>query len=141
MDVNDYLEKGINGGPQLKPDEKRRFLGNFLERCYFFVENKDLNDERAFPTMEHLMQKDSACLYIHSGLPMKIQTQAMQLAKKYNREFMIVTRDTLDSDTVVFVYAAKQAISKENRHINHFFITEEKKEAPKKKSFFQRLFH
>lgn len=144
MDVNDYLEKSINGTPQLKPDEKRRFLGNFKERCYFYVEHRQLQQATLFKTMKQLMQKNKGCLYIHSRLPMNIQNQAIQLAQSIQRDFMIVTKDTLSNDSIIFVYATTTAVPQEHRNITYFFNDDESTEEnnkQKKPSLWQRILH
>lgn len=140
-DVQDYLEKGMYGGPQIKPDEKRRYLGNFLERCYLYVENKDQKADNLWEQLENTLQKNEGTLYIHQQIPTTIQDRCIQLAQKYQRPFTMVNGLPLADDTVILVYAAKEAVHVENPCFQAKEQQEQTATAKEHSSFWQRLFH
>lgn len=145
MDVNDYLEKGINGGPTLKPDEKRRYLGNFYERCDLVVTKKELTLPYLWDALDKELSTNTACLFMHQALDQSIQSKAIQLCQRYQREFTIVTRTApVEEETVMMVYAEKEAVHIESADIVDKYGNQfnKKDEAPQKEKegFFKRLF-
>ena len=146
MDVNDYLENAMNGGPTLKPDEKRRYLGNFHERCYLDIEYQQLTLPYLWQVIEETLSKYEANLFMHSQLAPNIQRKIITLCQQYHRDFTLVTRnEAIQSDTVMIVYASKEAVHIKESNISAFQPKEipqqtEKNKEKKKISFFKRLF-
>lgn len=146
MDVNDYLEKGINGGPVLKADEKRRYLGNFYERCYLTVTKKELALPYLWDALEKECADHEACLFMNQALASSLQTKAMAICQQHQREFMLVTSSVaMAEDTVMMVYATDHAVhipsaDIETKYHDVFATPVVEPDTHKKEGFFKRLF-
>lgn len=55
--LDDYLQKGMYGEKQLKPDEKRKYLGTFRERIVVALKKSQVMEKQIYPEVEDLMKK------------------------------------------------------------------------------------
>ena len=55
--VEDYIKKNIFGKPQLKPDEKNKFLGNFAERVAIALTVSQVKNPDNVKIVENVMKK------------------------------------------------------------------------------------
>ena len=55
--VEDYIKQNIFGKPQLKPDEKNKFLGNFAERVAIALTIAQLKNPENVKIVENVMKK------------------------------------------------------------------------------------
>lgn len=138
-DIQDYLNKGMYESPQLKPEEKARYLGNFLERCYCYVEYKDRFAPNLLSYLENILATQEGTLLLHMDLASDLQNQWIQLAQKANRPFTLVQGQTLTSNCVILVYATKQAVHVPQPQFQAE-VAQPKVETAEKKSFWQKLF-
>ncbi|MEK5523437.1 MULTISPECIES: YueI family protein [Heyndrickxia] len=115
--LDDYLQKGMYGEKQLKPDEKRKYLGTFRERIVVALKKSQVMEKQIYPEVEDLMKKNpKAKLLLNGDLTYTFLTKYIQLAKKHNNSYSIVTNN--DSNTPIgLVLALDYAINKENIYI------------------------
>ena len=103
------IRTGIHGTPQLRPDEKRRFLGFFKERVIQAVTFKQIQTAEGLQVMEEALRDSRGVeLVIHK----KARTRAMPLivqARKQGLDFTIVSNPNLQGEVAV-ILVAKDAV-------------------------------
>lgn len=149
-DIQDYLDKGLYGAPQLKPDEQRKYLGTFRERVVFIItseESKKLSYD-AF-CLEQFTNYPNGTLLIDANTPLAIQNHFMKLAQQKSINFKMVDTeiDKLTPEDIALVFAVDTAIDledisvKDNTHKKTTTSKPQKDEkTPEKEGFFKRLF-
>ena len=99
------VQAGIHGTPQLRPDEKRRYLGFFRERVIQAVTFRQLQTAEGFQVIkEALSDSRGVELVIHK----KARTRAMPLiaqARKQGLDFTIVSNPNLRGEVGVILVA------------------------------------
>ncbi|MDQ0414971.1 uncharacterized protein YueI [Mesobacillus stamsii] len=137
--MDDYLQQGIHGAKQTKPDERRRFLTTLRERVVIALTQREVIRNGVEPEVEQLMdQNQDAHLFLNGNLSYPYLSEYIKAAEKRGIEFTIVTNKEYDSE-LGLVLAHDYAIDKED-----IYLSKKKpmpKTAPvKKKGFFSRLF-
>ncbi|QQZ10927.1 YueI family protein [Heyndrickxia vini] len=138
--LEDYLQKGMYGEKQLKPDEKRKYLGTFRERVVIALEKSQVMESQIYSEVEDLMKKNpKAKVLLNGDLTYTFLTKYIQLAKKHNHPYSIVTNK--DSNTPIgLVLALDYAINKENIYITkETEKTHQEKETIKKEGLWSSL--
>lgn len=91
--VEDYIKKNIFGKPQLKPDEKNKFLGNFAERVAIALTVAQLKNSSNIKLVEDIMKKyPHYHLYLNGKIDSYILDNYIQLSVKLGYKFTIVTQ-------------------------------------------------
>ncbi|WP_125590242.1 YueI family protein [Companilactobacillus jidongensis] len=94
--VEDYIKKNVFGKPQLKPDEKNRFLGNFAERVGIALTIAQLKNSANITTVENVMRKyPQYHLYLNGKIDSYILDKYLQLSVKLNYKFTIVSQSAV----------------------------------------------
>ena len=71
-DIEEYLKQNVFGKPQLKPDERRKFLGNFQERVALALTVAQVRRSENLPLIRQVMQRYPQChLFINGRLSKK----------------------------------------------------------------------
>lgn len=140
--VQDYLNKGMYGVMETKPDERRIFLGSLRERTYLLMTKDELLSNNYLEALTKEIQKHPGNqLLLNGTIKIGQLTPYIQLANKTNTAFTIVNQ-TNDASAAL-IYTAKVAIHEEIIDVAEKYplITSTEAEKPKKKSIFTRLFH
>ncbi|MBS9338954.1 YueI family protein [Fructobacillus sp. M2-14] len=119
MDVNDRLEQNQNGsGPNLKPDEKRLYLGTYRERVILAIKTSQINDENAKTTLaDRLQANPDANLIIDQNQAGGAYIDYLQLAIKSGNNYSLLSNNEVSkavSDPYAIVLAAKKAVNIDN---------------------------
>ncbi|KRK79069.1 YueI family protein [Companilactobacillus nodensis] len=94
--VEDYIKKNVFGKPQLKPDEKNKFLGNFAERVGIALTISQLKNPDNITTVENVMKKyPQYHLYLNGKIDSYILDKYLQLSVKLNYKFTIVSQSAV----------------------------------------------
>ncbi|MFD1417733.1 YueI family protein [Companilactobacillus keshanensis] len=94
--VEDYIKKNIFGKPQLKPDEKNKFLGNFAERVAIALTVAQLKNTSNIKLVEDIMKKyPHYHLYLNGKIDSYILDNYIQLSVKLGYKFTIVTQSPM----------------------------------------------
>ncbi|KRM72923.1 DUF1694 domain-containing protein [Lacticaseibacillus brantae] len=56
-DLNSFIQLHAYGIPQIKPDEKRAFLGNFRERVAMAVTVRQLQDPQIYQLLQSVLER------------------------------------------------------------------------------------
>ncbi|MFI3803619.1 DUF1694 domain-containing protein [Vagococcus fluvialis] len=149
-DIQDYLDKGMYGAPQIKPDEVKKYLGTFRERVVFSMtcEEAEGSSHDSF-CLDRFKQYVDGTLSINANSPLEIQNHYMKLAQQVGVNFKMVDTEleTVEPDDITIVFSVDYAINLEDISVKD--IIKKKKQAvsskptdetPKKESLFKRLF-
>lgn len=149
-DIQDYLDKGLYGAPQIKPDEVRKYLGTFRERVVFSMtcEEAKGSSHDSF-CLEQFKQYDSGTLSINANSPLEIQNHYMKLAQQIGINFKMVDTElgTVGPDDITIVFAVDYAINLEdisvksmNKNPKQILPSKTIEKKTKKQNLLKRLF-
>jgi uncharacterized protein YueI len=137
--VEDVLQQGIHGQKQLKPEERRKFLGTIRERVFIALKKGQVLAEGTYVQVEQLMKEfQDAHLYMNGTLSYEDFSKYLKIARENNIEYTIVTNKEHDSD-LGLVLACPYAVDKEEIYVKGNVVQEEIQHEAKK-GFFGKLF-
>lgn len=150
-DVQDYLEKGMYGAPQLKPEEKRQYLGTFRERVYLTMTIAEMRDKKNVTHFKQELQDNPGQqLLLNAAADFSLQNNYMIIAQKANCPFKIIDSDeALSDETIGLVYAGDTAVNVEKVAVSEKYapvrktseqVTATAEKPEEKTSFFAKLF-
>ncbi len=147
-DVQDYLDKGMYGSPQIKPDEKKKYLGTYRERIVFamkFDETKSfIYDDFC---LEQFIKYPKGTLLMDANSDMKSQNHFMKIAQEKNISFRLVDSETdqLSNQDIAMVFTLDFPIDLEDisvkEKISKKITSQVEKQTDKKTSFLKKLFN
>lgn len=134
-----YLQKGMYGPKETKPEERRKFLGTLRERVIIALFVDQVYEEKIYPEIAMMMKKyRDAHLLLNGSIRYNFLSRYIQIAKKNNIPFTIVKNEAHDTD-IGLVLATNYAIEKKEI----FVKKEATHSAPipaQKKRLFKKLF-
>jgi uncharacterized protein YueI len=137
--LDDYLQQGIHGAKQTKPDERRRFLTTLRERVEIALTQAQVMKKGVEPQIEQLMDENpQAHLFLNGNIPYTYLSKYIKAAEKRDIEFTIVTNKEYDSE-LGLVLAHDHAIDKEDIYLSKK-ISPVAQPAEEKKGLFSKLF-
>lgn len=146
--VQDYLDNSIYGTPEIKADEKKKYLGTYRERVVFIMTliETEQTGYNSF-CQEKFQQYANGTLLINANLPLASQNKLIKTAQQSTIDFRMVDTDEtkLAPDDIVIVFSVDTAIDLEDISVKKEVIRQRdvvSKETPikkKKTSFFKRL--
>ncbi|HIY57063.1 MAG TPA: YueI family protein [Candidatus Tetragenococcus pullicola] len=144
-DLNKRLEQSQYGTPKVNPDEQRKYLGTFRERCYISMTlsqmEKTNNKEQL---QKHLADYSESSLLINGRLPEDLQETYIAIATQSQKKFTVVDgQSPKEKDPIGLLVISSHAVNEdvidiEKKFANKSPIHQEKKET--KKSFWNQLF-
>ncbi|WP_369390223.1 YueI family protein [Mesobacillus selenatarsenatis] len=141
--VDEYLQQGIHGAKQTKPDERRRFLTTIRERVVIALTQGEVMRKGVEPEVEQLMDENrEAHLFLNGNISYPYLSEYIKAAEKRGIEFTIVTNKEYDSE-LGLVLAHHHAIDKEEIYLGKKKPVIQTAPAKKKKGFlsgFGKLF-
>ncbi len=103
------INTGIHGTPQLRPDEKRRFLGFFRERVIQAATFEQIRTAQGLQVMrDALLDTRGVELVVHNNARAVAMPLIVQ-ARKQGLDFTIVSNPTLRGEVAVLL-AARDAV-------------------------------
>lgn len=138
--VDDVLKEGMYGSKEIKPEEKRQFLGTFRERVAIALKIGQVAQSKLYPQVEQNMKEyPTAHLFLNGNIGYEQLSKYVKLAKKFKIEHTIVTNKEHDTE-IGLVLALDHAIDKENIYVEMTAEQLPNSEKKKKTSFFTKLF-
>ncbi|MGM0876625.1 MAG: YueI family protein [Bacillota bacterium] len=140
--IDDYIQQGIHGVREIKPDERRKFLGTLRERVVVVLTKQQVREKGTYKEVEELMKKNvKATIFLNGTMNYSYLSDYIKLANQVGMKFLISTNKEYDSELGV-VLAYDYAINKEDIYIVKQKLTkdEEPKEENNLVSFFKKLF-
>lgn len=146
-EMDPHLQNALYGTPKLNPDEQNKYLGAYRERVYAVQSESSLENEDIMALWADFLKKyPDAVLKLNGHLETDELMPYMQLAKKYNVEFSMVTDSASARNNLVAALVANHAVHKRDISLEDMLANKEKpevvvesNEAPKKK-WYQRFF-
>jgi uncharacterized protein YueI len=137
--IDDYLKQGIYGDKEIKPEERKRFLGTLKERVVAVLAMHQVREPGTYKEIEELLKRNQeAKMYLNGNLNYSYLSDYIKLANTYKNPFTIVSNRESQSD-LGLVLAYDYAIDKEN-----IFIEKENTEQTEDENiitdFFRNLF-
>jgi len=141
--LEDYLEKGIYGAKEVKPDERKRFLGTIRERIVLALTDGQVYSGKIYPELIDEMKKHpQAKMLLNGQIPYTYLSKYAKLANDYQIPFKIVDHKEHTTDIGLVLAYDNVAIDKENIFIQEKEEKEDQtvnKEKHGLKGFFKKL--
>lgn len=111
--VDDYVQNGIYGEKQTKPDERRRFLGTIRERIVIALTTSQVRKEKIFVEVKDALKTNKkATLFLNGDLDYRHLSDYIKLANDAGVTYSMVTNLEQTTD-IGLVLAYDYAIDKE----------------------------
>ncbi|WP_338785967.1 YueI family protein [Metabacillus sp. FJAT-53654] len=115
--IDDYIQQGIHGVREIKPDERRKFLGTLRERVLVVLTKLQVREKGTYIEVEELMKKNKeATLFLNGTMNYTYLSDYIKLANQIGTKFLISTNKEYDSE-LGLVLAYDYAINKEDIYI------------------------
>lgn len=113
--LEQFLQVGLSGAPEIKSDEKKRYLGEFRERVLKLLTKDQVEDPGLYPEIKQSLQDIRADKLIISGdisdsAAKKYQKMAEEIGKRYsvihdpefkgNAGLIVVSSNAVDEDDI-----------------------------------------
>ena len=140
--IDDYIQQGIHGVREIKPDERREFLGTLRERVLVVLTKQQVREKGTYKEVEELIKKNiEATLFLNGTMNYNYLSDYIKLANKIGSKFLISTNKEYDSE-LGLVLAFDYAINKEDIYIEKpkDTLDEEQEDDHHLFHFFKKLF-
>lgn len=110
--------QGIYGEPELKKDEKIRFLGEFKERVIRYLYYDQVIKQGTYPEiLEAIKHPRAEKLVIDRNVDLDKAHDYIQLARRHNLSFKRIDSPELKGD-IALVVAGNEAVDVDKREVN-----------------------
>lgn len=145
-DLQKHLDNAMYGTPLLKPDEQRKYMGTFRERCYLTMTITQMNSsENKTNFLTELKQHPEATVLLNGAMDITLQSSYIKLINENNTNFTVVNDFVTHSpDALGLILTAKEAVNEAVIDIEEKYAKKEEEPAvveTPKKSFWHKLFH
>ena len=140
--LDDYLQEGIYGPKELRPDEKRTYLGTYRERVLLALYKKDIYRKKGIQEITALKEAyPDAVMLLNDKMNINTLKPYRQLAMRLDFTYTYVRNETTDTEYGL-ILALDYAIDKENIHLPDEVDTAKPHpdSTEKKSSWWKRLF-
>ncbi|MBS4199588.1 YueI family protein [Bacillus sp. FJAT-49732] len=115
--VDDYLQKGMYGVKEIKPEERRKFLGTIRERIVVALTKSQVMEKGVYPEVIQLMKEHPrATLLLNGDLDYSYLSEYIHKARSNHIQFSIVANKNYDTN-IGLVLTYDHAIDKEEIYI------------------------
>lgn len=138
-DVDEYLKQGIYGMKEIKPEERKKYLGTLRERVIAVLYQSQVLEKEVYPELvQRIKDHPKACLFLNGNMTDAYLSKYIELAALHKIRYKIVFNKDYNTE-LGLVLAEETAINQENIYIEKKNKKEEK--IQKKPTFWNRLFH
>lgn len=111
--VDEILQQGIYGPKEIKPEERKRFLGTLRERIVVALTQAQVRDNSVNTELEKIIKENpKAHLYLNGQIEYPTLSKYLKMAGKVGIQFTIVNNQDVETD-IGLVVAYDHAIDKE----------------------------
>ncbi|MGX7196236.1 YueI family protein [Enterococcus olivae] len=144
-ELQKHLDKGLYGAPLLNPDEQKKYLGTFRERCLVSMTLAQMKNQKNKQLLkQHLSNYQDNVILINGALPESLQNSYIQLITSANVSFTIVNQtESCTPDSIGLLVVAEQAVNEQTIDIEQKFAaapTSQPSDTTEKKSFWKKFF-
>ncbi len=117
QNVDDYLQQGIHGTKEIKPEERKQFLGTIRERVLLALTQSQIRENKIFQEVQDACKKNTGVhMYLNGHMNYHFLSKYVKLASTNNMEYTLVTNKDYNSD-LGLVLAFDHAIDKDDIYI------------------------
>lgn len=136
MNVDDYVQQGIHGVKETKPDERRKFLGTLRERVIIALTQSQVMEPEVYKEVEAAMKSHrKAHLYLNGHIDYSYLSKYIKVANQLKVGNTIVTNKEHNSE-IGLLLAYDYAIDKEEIYINKTDVKKPQSDTNSKKGLF-----
>ncbi|ABR46586.1 protein of unknown function DUF1694 [Alkaliphilus metalliredigens QYMF] len=111
-ELDKTIEVGLHGTPEIKREEKKKWLGEFRERVVLGLTKEQAGMMEAERYVEEALRDPMGeMLILNYSLPMKVTSKYMRVAKDLNKEYRSVSTDY--PEAMGIVVASRNAIDRQ----------------------------
>jgi uncharacterized protein YueI len=137
--MDDYIQEGIYGPKEIRPDERRKFLGTIRERVVLVLTQAEVRGEKGIKELtEAMKQYPSSKMLLNGDMNFRFFKPYREVANQHKISYTSIT-DKASTSNYGLVLTMPDAIDKEE-----IFLPEEKEvpqeEETKKTSWWKKLF-
>ncbi|MCA1059812.1 YueI family protein [Rossellomorea aquimaris] len=139
--LDDYLENGMYGQKQTKPDERRKFLGSLRERIVIALTQSQVREKGVYKEVQDNLKKHpDATLLLNGNMSYTYLSKYIKLADAHHVSFSMVTNKGTETD-IGLVLAYDHAIDQEEIYVQKKSekVVEAKSKSKKKKSLLSSI--
>ncbi|MCR2820321.1 YueI family protein [Lederbergia panacisoli] len=115
--VDDYLQKGMYGVKEIKPEERRKFLGTIRERIVVALTKSQVMEKGVYPEVIQLMKEHpKAVMLLNGDLDYSYLSDYIHKARSNHIQFSIVANKNYDTN-IGLVLTYDYAIDKKEIYI------------------------
>ena len=111
--IDDVLKEGIYGKKELKPEERKRFLGTFRERVEGALTISQVQEPGIYPEVKEWMGKLGIRLLLNGKIDYTHISKYIKLANDNHISYTIIQNHEAETD-IGLVVAHQHAVDKEN---------------------------
>jgi uncharacterized protein YueI len=139
--VDEILQQGIHGQKEIKPEERRKFLGTLRERIILVLTQSQVREPGVYGEVEQQMKTNpNALLFLNGNMDYHEFSKYRKMADKNKIKYKIVANKEHETD-IGLVLAMEHAIDKEEIYVKKVETSTQK---PVKKknvfSLFRKMF-
>ncbi|MBP2240906.1 uncharacterized protein YueI [Cytobacillus eiseniae] len=117
-EIDDYIQQGIYGDKQTKPDERRKYLGTLRERIVIVLTQSQVREAGIYKqVIDAYKENRKAHLYLNGNMSYSELSKYTKAAGDYSIEYTIVTNKEYNSE-IGLVLAYDHAIDKEDIYVH-----------------------
>ncbi len=106
------VEQALRGVPELRPQERRKWLGQFRERVILGLRQNQLQKPGAIIVVKEALKDPQAeILIVNNNISIEISGRYMGLAKEMNKEYRALA--TSHKEAMGLVVASSKAVNRE----------------------------
>ncbi|WP_346764076.1 YueI family protein [Bacillus sp. BHET2] len=137
--IDDYLENGMYGQKQTKPDERRKFLGTLRERIVIALTQSQVREKGVYKEVQESLKKHpNAKLLLNGNMSYTFLSKYIKLADTFHVSFSMVTNKDTETE-VGLVLAYDHAIDQEEIYVKKKSEKTSEFKPKQKKSLFSSI--
>ncbi|WP_086348618.1 YueI family protein [Candidatus Enterococcus clewellii] len=142
-ELQKHLDSSLYGAPKLKPDEQRKYMGTFRERCYVtmtIAQMKSERDKKNF--LKELAAHPQGTVLLNGKMDMTLQSAYIKMINAQGGRFTVVNEaQSSEPDALGLVLAADHAVDISEVDIDKKYPATPEPKPVEKESFWKSLFH
>ncbi|MDX5474104.1 MAG: YueI family protein [Bacillaceae bacterium] len=117
--IDDYIDRGLKGAPELKASERRQYLTQFKERILVALTDGQVMKPKVYKPIEMMMKQNrNSHLYLDGRLNYQYLSKYIRLANANSIPFTMVD-DLTSSTNIGLVLSNPTYVGKENIFISN----------------------
>lgn len=117
--IDDYIDNGLKGTPEIKPGERREYLSQLRERVIMALTNGQVMQAKVYVPLGDLMKRyPGSRLYLDGDINYAHLSKYTKMANQYNVPFTIVD-DKASSTNIGLVLANTHAVDRDEIFVDN----------------------